>query len=209
LTLVWREEEKIMSLSDRPYGPTTGAANSAAQSALNVQAGGAAVLPVSQTFVAATEAKILNPFNSAVALAVPLPPDTGLEQTVFDVFISGYIKTGASGTIVLGLYADALAAVTAGNLLHKTASAVTQNSATAPFFIHATLIYDSMSGKLTGKAGEMINNVIDPEIAVSNVLTGISNLANPVLNFSLSVTSSGAAAGAAATVINIQKFNAG
>jgi hypothetical protein len=198
-----------MSLWDRPYGPTTGAASSAAQTALNAQAAGNSVLPVSQTFVAATEAKILNPFNSAVALNIPLPPDTAMEQTVWDVSVSGYIKTGASGTIALGLYADALAAVTAGNLLHKTASAVTQNSATAPFFIHGKFVYDSVSGKLTGQVGGMINNVIDPEIAVSNVLTGISNLANPVLNLSLSVTSSGAGAGAAATTINIQKFNAG
>lgn len=198
-----------MSLWDRPNGPTTGAANSAAQAALNVQGLGASILPVLATFVATAEAKILNPQNAAAALSVPLPPDSTLEQTVFDVMVSGYIKTGASGTIALALYADAGATVTAGNLLHKTASAVTQNSATAPFFFHAQLIYDSVSGKLQGKAGGMINNVIDPEIAISNVPTGISNTANPVLNFSLSITSSGAGAGAAATVINIQKFNAG
>jgi hypothetical protein len=178
-------------------------------SGLNVQGAGNAILAVSQTFNSATEAKILNPQNSAAPLTVPISPDSTLEQTIWDVIVSGYIKTGASGTIAIALYADALVAITAGNLLHKTAAAVTQNSATAPFWFHAQLIYDSVSGKLQGKAGGMINNVIDPEIALTNVITGISNTSNPVLNLSLSVTSSGGGAGAAGTVVNIQKFNAG
>lgn len=197
-----------MALSDRPNGPVSGAASSTTATALNVQAAQAGPLPATQAIVSATEVKILSPENSAVVLSVALPPNTGDEQTVLELFVSGYIKTTASGTIALGLYADALTTVTSGNLLHKTASATTQNSTTAPFFFHARFTYDSVSGKMQGQAGGMINNVIDPEIAFTNVPTGISNTANPVANFSLSATSSGALT-TAVTTINVQKFSVG
>jgi hypothetical protein len=198
-----------MSLWDRLFGPVSTAANSATQAALNAQANQAATLAVLQAIVSATEAKILNPNNLAAALSVAIPPnEPNMEQTLFDIVISGYIKTTASGTIALGLYADASATVTAGNLLHKTASATTQNSTTAPFFIHAYGIYDSVSGKMQGKCGMMINNVIDPEIAFTNVPTGINNANNPVAQFSLSITSSGALT-TAITSINVNKFSVG
>jgi hypothetical protein len=198
-----------MSLWDRPNGPGTGAALSATQTPLNVHAVGAAELPVLQLVLTAAETKIFVPQNPLIALVVPLSPNTPtLEQTIFDLVVSGYIKTTGASTIQLGLYADALLAITAGNLLHKTAAATAQNTASAPFFIHGTFIYDSVSGKLQGKVGGMINNVIDPDIAVSNQIVGISNTGNPVLNFSLSVTSSGATA-VLPTSINIMKFNAG
>ena len=198
-----------MSLWDRLFGPVAAAASSTTQSALNAQANQNAVLPASQAVVSATEVKIVSPQLSTVALSVEIPPNTpGCEQTLIDLMFSGYIKTTASGTIALGLYADASTTVTSANLLHKTASAVTQNSTTAPFFFHAALIYDSVSGKLTGKAGGMINNVIDPEIALTNVITGVNNTGNPVLSFSISITSSGALT-TAVTTVNIEKFSVG
>jgi len=181
--------------------------------AQDVQGEGPGPLPALQLVTSATEAKILNPANLTLALTCSVPPNTGIEQTPFDVYASGYIKTTASGTIALGLYADGSATVTSGNLLHKTASATTQNSATAPWSLHAKLQYDSVSGKLTGVCGMNINNVIDPEIAISNVLTGISNLGDPVVGdqvvtFSLSITSSGALT-ATPTTTNVQKFSCG
>lgn len=198
-----------MALSDRPYGPDPGNPSGLSTESQNVQAAvNEGVLPALQLITSATEAKILNPLNSTLALSVPIPPNTQLEQAPFDVFISGYIKTTASGSIAIGLYADDLTTVTSGDLLHKTASAVTQNSATAPFWVHARLIYDSVSGELTGVCGGSINNVIDPEIALTNVQTGISNSGDPVLNLSLSITSSGALV-STPTTINVQKFTAG
>lgn len=197
-----------MSLWDRPNGPVSGAASSATATSLNAQAAQAGPLPATQTVASSAEAKILSPENLAVALTVALPPDTANEQTVLDLVVSGYIKTTATGTIALGLYADGLATITAGNLLHKTASAVNQNTATAPFFFKAQLIYDSVSGKLQGRAGGMINNVLDPEIAFTNVPTGISNTGNPVATFSFTITSSGAD-GTHLTTINIAKFSVG
>ncbi|MGA9668431.1 MAG: hypothetical protein WBQ94_04440 [Terracidiphilus sp.] len=196
-----------MSLWNRPNGPVSPAANSATATALNTQAAISGPLPLAVSITSATEAKILTALGTA--LTVALQPDSEFEQTVFDICVSGYIKTTASGTIAIGVYADSGTTVTAGNLLHKTASATTQNTATAPFFIQGRLIYDSVSGKLTGKIGGMINNVIDPDIAISNVLTGISNttVAGPVA-FSLSVTSSGALT-TAITTVNIQRFSVG
>jgi hypothetical protein len=184
------------------------AANSVTMPPLSTQLATPAALPAVQAITVATESILVSPSNPAGALAVPLGPFTALEQTVFDVIASGYITTRAAGTIALGLYVGSSATVVAGNLLHKTAAAVTQNTATAPWWIHAMLIYDSVSGKLQGKCGGTINNVLDPEIANTNVPTGVSNTANPVATFSLSITSSGAAVGTP-TTINVQKFSAG
>jgi hypothetical protein len=65
-----------------------------------------------------------------------------------------------------------------------------------------------VSGKLTGKCDGMINNVVDPAIAFTNVPTGINNAANPVATFSLSIISSAASA-PSPTIINVQKFSVG
>lgn len=197
-----------MALWDRPNGPVVPAATSATMPPLNTQVALPAPLPVSQAITAATETIILSPVSPTQALTAVLGPFTALEQTLFDVIASGYVKTTSSSNLTLGLYVGASTTVVAGNLLHKTAAAVAQNTATAPWFIHAYLIYDSVSGKMHGKCGGMCNNTIDPEIAISNVPTGISNLANPVATFSLSITSSGAAGGTP-TTINVAKFNAG
>ena len=197
-----------MALWDRPNGPVSPAASSATMPALNQQLATPTPLPVTQAITATTETIILSPSNPAQALNAAMGPFTALEQTLFDVIASGYFKTLSSTNLSVGLYVGASATVVAGSLLHKTAAAVAQNTASAPWFIHALLIYDSVSGKLQGKCGGMINNTVDPEIAISNVPTGISNLANPVATFSLSVTSSGAAGGTPTTV-NVAKFNAG
>lgn len=197
-----------MALWDRPNGPVSPAASSATMPALNQQLATPTPLPVTQAITATTETIILSPSNPAQALNAAMGPFTALEQTLFDVIASGYFKTLSSTNLSVGLYVGASATVVAGSLLHKTAAAVAQNTASAPWYIHALLIYDSVSGKLQGKCGGMINNTVDPEIAITNVPTGISNLANPVATFSLSVTSSGAAGGTPTTV-NVAKFNAG
>jgi hypothetical protein len=201
----------MTTLWDRPYGPTTGAAQSALMPALNAQANQLPVLPVTQSVITTAETVILNPLNAGSALTAIMDPNTSNEQTLIDIVASGYIKTTASGNIILGLYYGSSATVVSGNLLHKTASATTQNSTTAPFFLHGQVVYDSLSGKLQGKCGMEINNVIDPEIALTNVITGINNAAATaagVLGFSLTITSSGAGSGTP-TTINVQKFTAG
>ncbi len=197
-----------MGFFDRPNGPVLAQTAPANQPGLNVQGGQAGPLPATQSIVTTAETKLLSTQNTSVALSVALPPDTANEQTDLVLEVCGYIKTTNTGTIALGLYADAGTSVTSGNLLHKTASAVTQNSASAPFSIRAVFRYDSVSGKLTGECKQSINNTVDPEIAFSNVPTGISNTSNPVAQFSLSITSSGAASGTPTTIV-VTKFSVG
>ena len=93
-------------------------------------------------------------------------------------------------------------------LIGGTSSTTTQNSATAPFWIHAKLLYDSVSGLLTGTVDFYINKVITASVTLSNFITGISDANDPVTSFSFSVTSSGAASGTP-TTINVQAFTAG
>lgn len=197
-----------MALADRPYGALSGNPTGLSTVGQNIQGEGPGQLPATLAVTSSTEAKVLNPQNATLALTCAIPPNTLIEQTPFDVYASGYIKTTASGTIALGLYADSSTTVTSANLLHKTASATTQNTATAPFALHAKLQYDSVSGKLTGVCGMNINNVIDPEIAITNVPTGISNTNDPVVAFSLSLTSSGAITADPTTLV-VNKFSCG
>lgn len=196
-----------MALSDRPYGALPGNPSGLNVIAQDVQGEGPGILPATLVVTSATEAKVLSPQNATIALSCAIPPNTGLEQTEFDVYASGVLETTTSGTLALGLYADDLTTVTAGNLLHKTASATTQNGK-APWGLHAKLQYDSVSGKCTGVCGMNINNVIDPEIAITNVPTGVSNTNDPVIQFSLSLTSS-AALTATPTTLIVNKFSCG
>src|ERR1700679_2145794 len=97
-----------MALSDRPYGPTSGAASVANQIPLNQQATQtqtlAGVLPVQLILVSGGQRIVMSAPNAAVPLSVQLGPDTQIEQTVFDLWASGAITTTASGNITAGLY---------------------------------------------------------------------------------------------------------
>jgi hypothetical protein len=196
------------SLWDRPYSPTTGAAQSAAQTGLSVQAQGNVVLPTSFAVTSSTETVVPNPQNSAAPLIIPIPPNQpSLEQTAFDIIATGYLKTTASGSVTLKLYSGT--SLTVGNDTQlATSGAVTQNTATAPFEFHIHGVYDSVSGKLGGWFEGFINNTLIARAALSNVLTGLSNATNPVMSLLLSLTSSGATAGTP-TTLNLQKFSAG
>lgn len=203
-----------MPLLDRPYGPTSGGASVANATPINVPAALAGPLPALQSIVSNVETLILNPENLAVALSCQIKPDTAIEQALFDVVMSGYIKTTANGTITLSLYEGAT--IVAGNLL-KASTATTQNSATASFAIHAQLIFDSVSGVLAGKVEFYINKTIIAATTLSNFVGGFLNQGNPSANpptvanlplFCATITSSGATAGTA-TAINVQKFSCG
>jgi hypothetical protein len=202
------------TLLDRPFGPTSGAASVANQTGQNVAAAQAGPLPALQLVVAVAETLILNPENLAVALSIAIPPNTPLEQTVFDLVASGYIKTTAAGNITLKLYEGVV--ISAGNLLGSS-GAIAQATATAAFFVRARLIYDSVTGVLAGTIGFYVNKTLVAEVTLSNFVGGFLNQGNPSANpptvanlpvFCLSITSSGAAAGTP-TTINVQKFCCG
>jgi hypothetical protein len=204
----------MSSLWDRQFGPVSGAATVANQSALNVAAALSGPLAALQLVTVTTETLILNPENLAVALSCVLHPNSQLEQTLFNVIASGYIKTTSTSNITLTLYSGT--AIVAGNLL-KASAATAQNTATAAFSVKGELIFDSVSGTLAGEVGFYINKVKIASATLANFPTGFNNTGNaaavpptlPVLPaFCLTITSSGAAANTP-TTINVQKFTCG
>lgn len=203
-----------MSLWDRPNGPTSGAASVGNQIPMNQQAGVPGPLPVTQTIGVTAETQINSAINPAVALTCALEPDTAIEQTLFNVIASGYIKTTNSTSITISLYEGA--SVATGTLL-KASSATAQNSATASWFVRADLIFDSVSGVLAGTVGFYINKTLVASATLANFPTGFTNNSNPSANppvtpnlplFCLSVTSS-AADGTHLTTVNVEKFSCG
>lgn len=203
-----------MSLWDRPNGPNTGAASVANQIPMNSQAALPGPLPSLFTINSTAETLVPNPVNLGVALTCALEPDTAIEQTIFNVVASGYIKTTSTTNITLKLYEGA--AIASGNLL-KASTATAQNSATAAFFIKAELIFDSVSGILAGTVKFYINETVIAETTLTNFVAGFENNSNPSANppitpnlpvFCFSVTSS-AADGTHLTTVNVQKFSCG
>ncbi len=209
-----------MAVSDRPDGPHSQAATVANQIPLNTQATQTQVLsgplPVLFTLAGTAETQVPSAANAAVPLSIAIPPDTDLEQTVFDEWWSGYIKTTASGTITIKVYAGSSATIGSNTLLGSS-GAITQNSATSPYFAHLVLIYDSVSGTMTGKIDFYVNKIIVAAVTLSNFITGIKNSGNPSANpptvanlptFTATFASSGATSGTL-TTINVQKASVG
>jgi hypothetical protein len=191
--------------STRLYGPS--GAPGGTPIAINTVAAAAqtsgAPLPAQLVGNTTSEQVVLNPAIPGQALVLQIPSDSALEQKPFEISASGYIKTAASMTVTAKLYVGSSATVGSETDVLASSSTVTQNSATAPFWIHAKLIYDSVSGKLTGVADFLINNTVVASAAVSNVVTGISNQNNPVLSFVISFTFSVAEA---TNLVNVADF---
>jgi hypothetical protein len=172
------------------------------------------VLPALLSLIATAETLIPSQPNNAVPLSIQVPPDTQIEQTVFDLWASGYAKTTASGTLTFKLYEGA--AIAGGNLLGSS-GAITQNSATASWWIHCRLIFDSVSGVLAGDIEFYVNKTKVASVTLSNFVGGFLNAGNPSANpptnavlpeFVISVASSGAGSGTP-TTINVEKFSCG
>lgn len=197
-----------MGLYDRNQGPVVPAASSVSQTALNVQAAIAGALPALLTLIATAEAVIPSPNNAALPLQATLNPDTANEQTLLVLAASGYIQTANATNVTIKLYSGTSLTVGSNTLL-GTSGAIAVNTAKCPWALLAHLVYDSVSGKLQGSIKFWLNNTFVAEVAISNVITGISNLTVAgVANFCLTATSS-AAAGGSATLVNVQKFSVG
>lgn len=170
----------------------------------NTYGGNVAALPASQTVTTTTETVITASTQpSTQPLVLSIPPGGPLEQRPFDVLASGEIATGASSTVNLKLYSGTSTTVGSDTLLGASGAVAAFNGKTN-WYAKATLLYDSISGKLTGTIKFLINNTLVAEAAISNVITGISNAANPVANFVLSVTFGTANA---ANSITVQDFS--
>lgn len=209
-----------MPLAVRPYGPNSGAASVANIIPLNQQATQtqtlSGILPLLFTVAATAETIVPSAPNAAVPLSIAVPPDTQIEQIPFDLWASGYLKTTASGTLTLKLYEGSSATIGSNTLLGSS-GAVTQNSATAAFWIHARLIFDSVSGTLAGDVEFYVNKTKVASVTLSNFPTGFLNQGNPSANpptvaalpsFTLTLASSGAD-GTHLTTMNVQNFSCG
>jgi hypothetical protein len=209
-----------MALSDRPYGPNSGAASVANQIPLNQQATQTQTLsgpiPVQFNLSAATQTIAPSAPNPAVPLLVSIPPDTQLEQTPFDLWSSGYIQTRAAGTMTIDVY-EGTSETIASNTLLGSSGAITQNTAIASWWAHARLQFDSVSGALVGDIEFYVNKIKVAGVTLSNFPTGFLNQGNPSANpptvanlpsFALTFASSGAT-GPLPTTVNIQKFSVG
>ena len=192
--------------SNRLYGPS-GAPGTAGLLAPQTAGATAGVLPATQTVLTTAETVILNPAlnSSTQALVLNVPPGGPLEQRPFDVVASGYLNIGTSSTVAIKLYSGTSTTVGSDTLLGSS-GAITAFAGKAPWYTKATLIYDSVSGKLQGTIKFMVNNILVAETAVSNVVTGLNNAGGvggaPVANFVLSVTF----ATAGTQIISVQDF---
>jgi len=165
-------------------------------------------LPATIAIAVTTESIINNPVPTpnpllpgvtTLPLLLVIPSNSILEKRIFEIGASGTITTGAASTVTAKLYAvpsAVLVAGTASTLANSTvigtSGAVTQNSATVPFAIRATsCVFDSTSGKLSGKVESLINNTIVAAAAFSAIITGISDANDPVVGFMLTLTMSG------------------
>lgn len=198
-----------MALSDRPNIPPTLAASASTQSGLNVQAVIAPPLPATLTLSGATAGVVLNPQNPTLALVLPLSPNQGLEATAFDLWASGTVTTTVGGpNNITGKLAAGTSTTDGSNTALSSSTATAVNNVAANWRLHAELLYDSVSGKLTGTAEWLINNIITAKAALAAALTGVNDNSNPVANFVLSFTSS-AAAGGTPTTVKVSKFSVG
>lgn len=159
------------------------------------------LLPALQTVLTTAETVIGDPGVPTLPLLCQIPPGGPLEQEEFQVVGSGWFNLGTSSTVTMKLYSGN--SLTPGsNTLLLTSGAITAFAGKANWKFVARLIYDSNSGKLTGTVEFLINNVLVAAAVVTNVVTGINNVNNPVASFCFSVTY-----GTAGTqVINVKDF---
>lgn len=184
---------------------------------LNTQANAAgsqsSLLAILQSIVGTAETQILSGPTPQVPLSCAMHPSTQSEQVKFNFDASGYITTTSTTNITLSLYAGVSTTIGSNTLL-KASTATAQNgtagsgAVTAPWWIHADLIYDSVSGLLCGTVQFYINKVLIASATLTSFPTEINNANDPVEQFSATITSSGATP-SAPTTINVANFSCG
>lgn len=206
-----------MPLSDRPFGITT-RATTVPPTTLNTQATGGTnqannIAPVQQVLTGTAETQLVSGQLPTAPLSIAIPPATNLEQSPFDLYWSGSVTTTSTTNLTAKVYAGVSTTIGSNTLLGSS-GAIAQNgttgtgAVTAPFWAHARLIYDSVSGLLCGDIEFYVNKTKVASVTLSNFPTGISNLGDPVAQFSLTLQSSAGGAGTP-TTINTQKFSVG
>jgi hypothetical protein len=153
--------------SNRLYGPagTPGAAGSVALNTSGVAA--LPPLPAVQTILNTVETVILNPALTGVALILPIPQNGALPGQRFEVYASGYLNNGTNSTVTLRLYSGT-STTPGSNTLMSSSGATAAIATKVDWWVAASLIYSPTSGKISGTAKWIINNVIVAETAITN-----------------------------------------
>lgn len=165
-------------------------------------------LPAALAIAAVTESILNNPVPTpnpllpgvvTLPLTLVIPSNSILEKRIFEIAASGTITTLAASTVTMKMYSVPSAILIAGtqgtlgnDTQIATSGAVTQNTATVPFAMRATsCVFDSTSGKLSGKVEFLINNTIVAAAAFTAIITGVNDGNDPVVGFLLTFTMSG------------------
>jgi hypothetical protein len=110
---------------------------------------------------------------------LPVAGSGRLEQIRFRVRASGSATTIAATTsFLVSLYVGQSLTV-ASNALLKALTATVINNTTASWYLEALLLFDSISGNLTGQVGGMINNAIIASTAITPV-AGLNGSSGPL-----------------------------
>lgn len=179
-----------MPQSTRLFTAGHAGASQARRVAINVQGSNVASLPALQTFATTAETQITDPgLSNSYPLALAIPPGSPIEQEEFDIVFSGYVTTPQSSTVVFKLYEGDSATIGSNQLLGSSSSA-TVATATVPFALKATCVYDSVSGKLTGRFSGIVGGTATAVAAFTSspFALSLSNTANPVATFTITAT---------------------
>lgn len=182
--------------------------------ALNVQGStqqGVASLPAKQSFLTTAETQFTDPgLANASPLALALPPGGPCEQEGFEVVFSGFITTTQSATVTFKLYVGASSTIGSNTLLTSFGASGAIATTTVPFELRLRLVYDSVSGKLTGTMDGMIGPTVIARASCSGAVPLASSLNNagtstggPVVLFTLTATFSAAAT---PNTVNLKDF---
>lgn len=144
--------------------------------------------------------------NTLLACTLPCPGKGALEQKQFRIRAEGNAQTAGAYTLkpaLLGAPTSIPANPTTAASWTTICSGTARSIATtwAPWWIEATLIYDSNSGLLQGVFEQMVNNLYDLKAVITGVLTGLNGTnfsvlqgatnvapADPIAYFALALT---------------------
>lgn len=195
-----------MPQSIRLYTAGKVAAPQAQRIGINVQGSAGspgASLPALQSFATTAETQFTDPaLANAFPLALAIPPGGPCEQEEFEIVFSGTITTTQSATCTFKLYLGTSATIGSNTLLTSFGASGAIATTTVNFALRVRAVYDSTSGKITGRM-EGVIGATAVALAICSGAVPLSmpgavainnNAANtPVATFTLTATFSAAA----------------